>query len=68
MAALSEVLHRVMGSADKLKLKCGNCGHRREWTRDQAIALYGPGAAPYDIMRNSKCGRCDCKNQVIAWI
>jgi len=68
MAAMFQVLHRVMGPADTLKLKCGKCNHQGEWTRDQAFALYGPDAAPYDIRRSSKCGRCECKDRISVWI
>jgi hypothetical protein len=54
-----ETLRRVVTSADAtLKLRCEACGHRAEWTREQAFTVFGPDAAPYDIRHRLKCNSC----------
>ena len=66
-----ENLHRVMTHpGDTLKIKCMRveCGHLRAWTREEAIAIYGPDAAPYDITSKSKCGVCGERTMIKAYI
>jgi rRNA maturation protein Nop10 len=53
-----ETLAKVMSPSDTLKLTCEACGHRAEWTRRDAFALYGPDATPYVVRRRSQCRQC----------
>lgn len=61
-------LHRTLKPDDTLKLKCGRCGHQREWPANDAMRIYGGDAAPYDIDRVSKCGSCGEKRRISIWI
>lgn len=64
--AMFETLHRTMAPNQTLKIACGRCGHRAEWSRAEAVRKLGPDSAPYDIRRKLKCGVCGGGAQV--WI
>jgi hypothetical protein len=52
-------LHRVMiGAHQTLTLECLVCGHTAALNRDDAFALFGAGAGPFEIKRASRCRKC----------
>lgn len=67
MSTMFQTLHRVMRPTDRLKIACG-CGHRVELTQKEAVARFGPDAAPFDIKRRSVCGACGARNAAAVWI
>lgn len=68
MARMFQNLGNTLGRAsDTLKIKCGNCGHRAEWTAKTALRVFGARAVRYDITHRLRCSRCD-KKQVSVWI
>jgi hypothetical protein len=64
-----ETLGRTMrASTDTLKIQCNACGRRRTFTRAEAFAHFGPGAAPYDVRRRCRCSACKRSGYVTVWI
>jgi hypothetical protein len=64
-----ETLDRVMTSPhDTLKLRCEKCGHRDEWTRDQAMATLGGDASPSLVRHRLVCGACFSRGLSEVWI
>jgi predicted RNA-binding Zn-ribbon protein involved in translation (DUF1610 family) len=60
-----QTLQRVMTGADQtLRLECGACGHAAALVRDDAFALFGPAAGPYEIRRASRCRQCGEREKI----
>jgi hypothetical protein len=60
-----ETLGRVMLAAnDTLKIECETCGHRVEWSRRDAFALFGLDASPFVVRRRSRCANCGERNRI----
>ena len=66
--ALFENLLRTLRPDQTLKLECGHCRHRVEWSRHEAIERLGPGATPASIRRRVCCGHCGETGDVDVWI
>jgi rRNA maturation protein Nop10 len=63
-----ETLAKVMGPADTLKITCGACGHRAEFTRPEAFARSGPDASPYIVRRRATCAACGERRRIGAGV
>jgi hypothetical protein len=61
-------LERSLRQGQTLKLECEACGHSAAWPQREAIAKLGPDAAPYEIRRKVRCGRCGDGARVRVWI
>ena len=60
-----ETLGRVMLAANvTLKIECERCGHRAEWRRQDAFAIFGVDASPFAVRRRSRCVECGETNRV----
>jgi hypothetical protein len=64
-----QTLARVMLSgADTLKIECGACRRRAEWSRPQAFERLGPDATPREVCQRLRCSACGASRRARAWI
>ena len=63
-----QTLHRMMGGATTLKMRCEKCGHEATWTAAQAMKRLGSGATPMDCRRRLICTSCGVSSRVQVWI
>lgn len=52
-----ETLGTTLRFQDQLHVSCA-CGRRAEFSRADAIRLFGEDATPYDIRKRLRCSRC----------
>lgn len=66
-----EILGKVLTDPRAtLKLECpvATCRHKVTLDRATALKLFGPGAAPYDVSRRSRCTRCGARGRANVWV
>lgn len=68
MTTMFQTLHRVMNPTDHLKIECGACRRRVEFSQAEAFALFGPDAAPFDVKRRAVCSACGARERAAVWI
>jgi len=53
-----ETLGRALRADARLTLRCLACGREASWSRDRALATFGPFAPPWEVRGRVRCGRC----------